>query len=41
MRAANFQQKELPELMHWLHRRGMKGFLTVKYSYSVMSWSMP
>jgi U32 family peptidase len=29
MRAANFQQKELPELMHWLHRRGMKGFLTV------------
>ena len=29
MRAANFQQEELPELMHWLHRRGVKGFLTV------------
>jgi U32 family peptidase len=29
MRAANFQQEELPELKHWLHRRGMKGFLTV------------
>ena len=29
MRAANFEQEELPELMHWLHRRGVKGFLTV------------
>ena len=29
MRAANFQQEELPELMYWLHRRGVKGFLTV------------
>ena len=29
MRAANFQREELPELMHWLHRRGVKGFLTV------------
>lgn len=29
MRAANFQQEELPQLMHWLHRRGVKGFLTL------------
>ena len=29
MRAANFRQEELPELMQWLHRRGVKGFLTV------------
>ena len=29
MRAANFQRQELPELMHWLHRRGVKGFLTL------------
>ena len=29
MRAANFQRQELPELMQWLHRRGVKGFLTV------------
>ena len=29
MRAANFRRDELPELMDWLHRRGVKGFLTV------------
>ena len=29
MRAANFQRSELPELMTWLHRRGIKGYLTV------------
>ncbi len=29
MRAANFQCSELPELMAWLHRRGIKGYLTV------------
>jgi len=29
MRATNFQRQELPELMQWLHRRGVKGFLTV------------
>ena len=29
MRAANFRRQELPELMDWLHRRGVKGFLTV------------
>ena len=29
MRAANFRREELPELMDWLHRRGVKGFLTV------------
>jgi putative protease len=29
LRAANFQRQELPELMHWLHQRGVKGFLTV------------
>ena len=29
MRAANFQRSELPELMAWLHRRGIKGYLTV------------
>ena len=29
MRAANFQRQELPELMQWLHRRGVKGFLTL------------
>lgn len=29
MRAANFRQEELPELMQWLHRRGVKGFLTI------------
>jgi len=29
MRATNFQREELPELMQWLHRRGVKGFLTL------------
>jgi putative protease len=29
MRAANFQREELPQLMDWLHRRGVRGFLTV------------
>jgi putative protease len=29
LRAANFQRQELPELMQWLHSRGVKGFLTV------------
>ena len=29
MRAANFRRQELPELMQWLHRRGVKGFLTL------------
>ena len=29
MRAANFRREELPELMDWLHRRGVKGFLTL------------
>ena len=29
MRAANFRRSELPELMGWLHQRGVKGFLTV------------
>lgn len=29
MRAANFQLQELPAVMDWLHRRGVKGFLTV------------
>ncbi|MCP9774587.1 U32 family peptidase [Cyanobium sp. WAJ14-Wanaka] len=29
MRAANFQLAELPAVMDWLHRRGVKGFLTV------------
>jgi putative protease len=29
MRATNFQRQELPKLMQWLHRRGVKGFLTL------------
>ena len=29
MRAANFRRDELPEIMQWLHQRGVKGFLTV------------
>ena len=29
MRAANFTRQELPELMAWLHARGVKGYLTV------------
>lgn len=29
MRAANVRQEELPELMRWLHRRGVKGLLTI------------
>ena len=29
MRAANFRCSELPDLMAWLHQRGVKGFLTV------------
>ena len=29
MRAANFRRQELPEIMLWLHSRGVKGFLTV------------
>ena len=29
MRAANFRVTELAEVMHWLHQRGVKGFLTV------------
>ena len=29
LRAENFQQADLPAVMDWLHRRGVKGFLTV------------
>lgn len=29
MRAANFRVNELAEVMHWLHQRGVRGFLTV------------
>ncbi len=29
LRAENFRRQNLPELMEWLHRRGLKGFLTV------------
>lgn len=29
MRAANFRVTDLAEVMHWLHQRGVKGFLTV------------
>ena len=29
LRAENFQAADLPEVMHWLHQRGVKGFLTV------------
>jgi putative protease len=28
LRAENFRQTDLPEVMDWLHRRGVKGFLT-------------
>jgi putative protease len=28
LRAENFRQADLPEVMTWLHRRGVKGFLT-------------
>ena len=30
LRAENFQAADLPEVMEWLHRRGVRGFLTVK-----------
>jgi putative protease len=29
LRAENFRTADLPEVMDWLHRRGVKGFLTV------------
>ena len=29
LRAENFRLDDLPEVMAWLHRRGVKGFLTV------------
>ena len=29
LRAENFQRADLPEVMAWLHRRGVRGFLTV------------
>ena len=29
LRAENFQATDLPEVMHWLHQRGVKGFLTL------------
>jgi putative protease len=29
LRAENFRTDDLPEVMQWLHRRGVKGFLTV------------
>ena len=29
LRAENFRTEDLPEVMTWLHRRGVKGFLTV------------
>ncbi len=29
LRAENFRQDELPEIMNWLHARGVKGFLTL------------
>ncbi|MEL7503381.1 MAG: U32 family peptidase [Cyanobacteria bacterium J06554_6] len=29
MRAENFTEAELPELMGWLHRRGVKGYVTL------------
>ena len=28
LRAENFKVADLPEVMAWLHRRGLKGFLT-------------
>ncbi|MEL6327751.1 MAG: peptidase U32 family protein, partial [Cyanobacteria bacterium J06626_23] len=29
MRAENFTEADLPELMRWLHRRGVKGYVTL------------
>ncbi|MCT0226291.1 DUF3656 domain-containing protein [Synechococcus sp. CS-1328] len=29
LRAENFSRQDLPELMDWLHRRGIRGFLTL------------
>jgi putative protease len=29
LRAENFRVADLPEVMAWLHRRGVQGFLTV------------
>ncbi|MEB3262897.1 MAG: DUF3656 domain-containing protein [Synechococcus sp.] len=29
LRAENFRRQDLPEVMDWLHRRGLKGFLTL------------
>ena len=29
LRAENFQRSDLPEVMAWLHARGVKGFLTL------------
>ena len=29
LRAENFRQDELPQIMRWLHARGVKGFLTL------------
>ena len=29
-RAENFRLQDLPEVMQWLHQRGVKGFLTLR-----------
>ena len=39
LRAENFQQRELPEIMEWLHERGIKGFLTLNVLIFPGEWS--
>ena len=37
-RAENFRLQDLPEVMQWLHQRGVKGFLTLTCWCSAMNW---
>lgn len=38
LRAENFRQEELPEIMAWLHSRGLKGFLTLNVLIFPSEW---
>jgi len=39
LRAENFRQEELPQIMAWLHSRGVRGFLTLNVLIFPGEWS--
>ena len=38
MRANNFTEADLPKLMEFLHRRGVKGYVTLTFASSRTRW---